>query len=535
MKKAFIVLAHEYPAQLTSLLGSLLVDGSCVVVHYDLSSSKSIPSALRKLESSSEGMLVFATQEKVAWGEWSIVKATLNSVAALQNLDVDIDYVTLLSGSCLLTKPLAMLDAFLTENNGLEFIESVDAVKKQWVNQGYQSERWSVYHYINWRDQPRAFDISVKIQQLIGIKRKLPVGLQPRMGSQWWTLRWGTLIKVVQLMKDPAIEAFFRRVWIPDEMFFQTLVYHVQENKDCITNHSLTQYAFIYDGKPRVFYNDNAAELLSDKRFFARKISPQAYKLKSCSEDIAAMSEKEFLSYISSEDQNLPATLLSGEATRSKFYFSGVASARRNPFYGLRYFIIVSDDSRLLTAAAAEMNQRTDALWHGRLYKRGELEFVGGLSEYAGYKTSDVVRRDVSGGTFLNSLMAATEVPVVGFMVNPVEDRAFMRVAQDHFYNPEAVIIELSSTGGNAPGSEQRRLSFTPKTADVDNLRASNAHQEYNHDQYQRNQAMIFDALDKLEEMASVANTKMHRVTIKCEDFSPLYRAIELGSWVQSN
>ena len=336
-------------------------------------------------------------------------------------------------------------------------------------------------------------------------------------------------------MKDPAIEAFFRRVWIPDEMFFQTLVYHVQENKDCITNHSLTQYAFIYDGKPRVFYNDNLAELLSDKRFFARKISPQAYKLKSCSEDIAAMSEKEFLSYLSSEDQNLPARLLIGEPAISKFCSSGVASARRSPVYVPRYFIIVSDDSRLLNAAAAEMNQRPEALWHGRLYKTDELEFVGGLSEYAGYKTSDVIRRDVSRGTFLNSLMAATEAPVVGFMVNPIEDSAFMRVAQDHFYNPGAVIIELSSTGGNAPGSEEGRPSFTSKTSDVDDFRASNLYQKYNYDRDLRSQARFCEALDKLEEMASVTNTKMHRVTIKCEDFSPLYRAIELGSWVKSN
>ena len=195
----------------------------------------------------------------------------------------------------------------------------------------------------------------------------------------------------------------------------------------------------------------------------------------------------------------------------------------------------MSDDSRLLNAAAAEMNQRPEALWHGRLYKTDELEFVGGLSEYAGYKTSDVIRRDVSRGTFLNSLMAATEAPVVGFMVNPIEDSAFMRVAQDHFYNPGAVIIELSSTGGNAPGSEEGRPSFTSKTSDVDDFRASNLYQKYNYDRDLRSQARFCEALDKLEEMASVTNTKMHRVTIKCEDFSPLYRAIELGSWVKSN
>ena len=51
----------------------------------------------------------------------------------------------------------------------------------------------------------------------------MPEGLVPHMGSQWWCLTRQTLSAILQDPERAKYDSYFRKVWIPDESYFQTL------------------------------------------------------------------------------------------------------------------------------------------------------------------------------------------------------------------------------------------------------------------------------------------------------------------------
>ncbi|MFV2034485.1 MAG: glycosyl transferase, partial [Halocynthiibacter sp.] len=81
------------------------------------------------------------------------------------------------------------------------------------------------------------------------------------------------------ILEDPEREVydrFFKRVWIPDESYFQTLARLYSTN---IESRSLTLSKFDFQGKPHIFYDDHLQLLRRSDCFVARKIWPDAERL----------------------------------------------------------------------------------------------------------------------------------------------------------------------------------------------------------------------------------------------------------------
>ncbi len=243
------------------------------------------------------GKLYFVERVPVVWGEWSIVQATLNCLRLASAKGYQCDYLMLISGSCMPVKPIDILVNHLASTD-IDHIEVVNAETTQWVTDGIQRERWEYYHFFNWRFQRFRFRAANKVQKLLRVKRKLPLGHTPRMGSQWWCLRTRTVDAILNLIDEhPELIQFYRRTWVPDELFFQTLVASLVPKNE-IGMAPLTRYQFNSWGVPRVYYNDALPELLGESRFFARKISPDACFLKESLAEIGAMSEPEYRCYM---------------------------------------------------------------------------------------------------------------------------------------------------------------------------------------------------------------------------------------------
>ncbi|MEL7026240.1 MAG: DUF5928 domain-containing protein, partial [Pseudomonadota bacterium] len=135
-------------------------------------------------------------------------------------------------------------------------------------------------HFFNERTSKRLFYASLQAQRRLGLARKVPADLELRIGSQWWCLRRPTVEKVVEFVDARRdVVRFFRRTWIPDETFFQTLVRHLV-TEDEIYNRTPTFLMFSDYGMPVNFYNDHYDLLVSQEYLFARKISPEAMQLK---------------------------------------------------------------------------------------------------------------------------------------------------------------------------------------------------------------------------------------------------------------
>ena len=377
---SFVLLAHEHPDNLKDLLRALLTAGSNVYVHHDATAFGDLPTAIESWGYDQlPGNIYFAKREKVVWGEWSIVQATLNCIEAIQQHDTDSDYFMLLSGSCMPVKPIHLLEKYL-KKSGKDHIEAVNAEKYTWVTAGLQKQRWSKYHFFNWRYQNFLFEASLTIQHLLKIKRKLPLNHTAYMGSQWWCLRRNTLLKLLEVYrKNPLLKIFYRRTWVPDELFFQTLVANLVPNEQ-ISKTLLTRYAFNKWGVPRVYYNDDYPELLGEKRFFVRKVSHRATVLRKRLAEIASMEVESFADMLKSaeEERQVLETRIRLRENIEFNRWHSLESSLENPYDYIKSIpnsmIIVIGASRATKRdVLAELDELDNTVVYGDLFDNREV------------------------------------------------------------------------------------------------------------------------------------------------------------------
>ncbi|EIC22587.1 beta-1,6-N-acetylglucosaminyltransferase [Thiorhodovibrio frisius] len=398
MKLAFVLLAHEPPAQLRPLIDSLLAAGSDVFVHYDASAPHDLNANSREWALERHpGRLFHAKRVKVTWGEWSIVQATLNCLTLARQQGFDCDAMMLLSGSCMPIKPVALLAEHLAEQP-LDYIESVDATKVHWVAGGFQEERWVHYHLFNWRTHQWWFDQSIAWQRTLKIRRRLPLGHIPRLGSQWWCLRTATIERLLALLdRHPKLVKFYRRTWVPDELFFQTLVGNLVPAGERSAE-ILTGYAFNSRGVPRVYYDDDLAELCSEPAYFARKMAPRAEALRQRLQQIATATPEAYRAFLADEDGQLAANLrqrLSLHSITTQQRWFALLSTQENPYDYIKsipnpMLVIAAADRALGRTLVEPFMNRPDMAVYGYLLDRQALDFGPQHSAVAGYHADSV-------------------------------------------------------------------------------------------------------------------------------------------------
>ena len=209
-------------------------------------------------------------------GTWGIVAASQSACEIMLADFADLNHIHLASGSCLPIRPGEDLIAYLRAHPDSDFIESATVSGVPWSIGGLHKERFHLHFPFAWKRRRWLFDLSVRIQQTLGLKRRLPRGITPHLGSQWWCLTRSTISAVLNDRKRPIFERYFRRVWIPDESYFQTLV---RRHSNQIESRSMTLANFDIQGKPHVFYNDHREMLRQSGYFVARKIWAGANKL----------------------------------------------------------------------------------------------------------------------------------------------------------------------------------------------------------------------------------------------------------------
>lgn len=279
MNLGFIILAHNQPASIRRLAGMLAADGNRVVVHFDSSASAADKREVQQIASEHPGRIQVISKVHCVWGEWSLVEAVLRSLDEFRKMPDPPDYIHLMSAADFPIRPLADLKEFLRRNPGSDFIECCDITKGQWVKGGLGRERLRFYFPFNFRTSRRAFDRMVRWQRKLKIRRKMPLGMTPHMGSQWWTLRWSTCAKLLDFVdQNPKVVRFFRTTWIPDESFFQTVIARIIPNHE-IANLQLMFHHLGPSGRPYTFYNDHLPVIHKLPHFFIRKVSPAASEL----------------------------------------------------------------------------------------------------------------------------------------------------------------------------------------------------------------------------------------------------------------
>lgn len=419
MHVTFLMLAHEHPALCARVARHVLAAGDRLVVHLDAKAPATFRAEFEAALGTAADGVSWAQREAVEWGGWSMVRATLNGLETIEREGLETDYVYLLSGADYPIRPLAQLHEFLADHRGQEFIEHQHADRALWVQRGPQNARFRYRHWFNWRRHPHLFSWSLKTQRLLGLERDFPDGMTPHFGSQWWVLSWETCRRVLELSRRPGIEAFFRRTWVPDELFFQSAVASLVDAERVQDRH-LTHYLFAEYGAPVVFHDDHLDYLAAQPFFFARKLSPRAGALRDGLDrrmadpatpppdpDRVGWESYDYLAF-----QHRHRHGLTGRRSWGAPGAGCLGALERND---RPYYVLAGADEGLLARVCEDLGNHPEHRCHGRLFRSDAVEFANGAQRRAGFGRKDTAIRDQDRLDFLAELIRADADRRVGF------------------------------------------------------------------------------------------------------------------------
>lgn len=361
--------------------------------------------------------LKFCKRHRCEWGTWSLVQASQTGSELMLKLFPDVHHVYLASGSCLPLRPVQELVDYLAERPRTDFIESATTDDVPWAIGGLDAERFTMRFPFSWKRHREIFDSYVRLQRRLRYKRKIPMGVVPHLGSQWWCLTRRTLSSILEDQQRDTFDNYFKRVWIPDESYYQTLVRLFSTN---IESRSLTLSKFDYQGKPHTFYDDHLQLLRRSDCFVARKIWPHADRLYQAflTDEDGAMKKAEpnpgKIDRIFAKAVERRIRGRAGLYMQSRYPVedreNGATPAPYSVFQGFSY---------LFEDFVPWLAKSTGSTVHGHLFAPKRAEFAGGERIYSGCVPNSAAMRDANPKAFLTNLIWNTRGEQQCFQFSP--------------------------------------------------------------------------------------------------------------------
>lgn len=397
-----VMLVHTALSRAAQVARHWTAAGCPVVIHVDRKvSHDSYKQFVKSL--SDDGMISFCKRHRCEWGGWGLVAASQSGAEQMLKSWPDVGHVYLTSGSCLPLRPINELQNYLSARPKTDFIESATTADVPWTVGGLSAERFTLRFPFSWKKRRALFDGYVNLQRRVGFRRRIPAGLVPHMGSQWWCLTRETLGAILNDPDREIYDTYFRRVWIPDESYFQSLARLHSVN---IESRSLTLSKFDYQGKPHVFYDDHLHLLRRSDCFVARKIWPHAGRL------YHAFLTPEKAARVPTEPNPRKIDRVFEKAverrTRGR---AGLYMQSRQPREGMENGItaagysVFQGFSELFEDFEHWLAKATQTKVHGHLFAPERAEFVEGQHIYAGALSDNASLRDYDCESFLTNLI----------------------------------------------------------------------------------------------------------------------------------
>ncbi|RCW81736.1 beta-1,6-N-acetylglucosaminyltransferase [Paracoccus lutimaris] len=397
-----VMLCHNELAIAARMARIWVEGGAAVAVHVDAKTRGPDVTEMR------DGLadlpqVVFSRRHVCEWGTFSLVRATQDAAELLLEKFPDVTHVILVSGACLTLRPVSDLCAYLARYSQRDFIESVTVEDVGWTVGGLNEERFTLRFPFSFRRQRKLFDRYVALQRRVKFKRRIPAGLVPHLGSQWWCLTRRTLDAILNDPRRAEFDRYFRRVWIPDESYFQTLA---RRHSLQIESRSLTLSKFDDQGKPYIFYDDHLLLLRESGCFLARKIWPRAGRLydrlppPAHDAPSAAEPTPERLDRIIAQAVARRRLGRPGLYMQSRFPLKDRENGKTSaPYAVMLGFADIFPDFEPWLA------ERIDADVHGHLFARHGVEFAGRALTGPGALSNSAALRDLDPRSFLANLI----------------------------------------------------------------------------------------------------------------------------------
>jgi Core-2/I-Branching enzyme len=231
MKISYLILAHHQPKQLFRLVKTLNSEHVSFFIYIDLKSD------ISQFNCYDYGSNVFFIKNRVSVNRfgYSQPQAMINLIrtAAASN---EYDYFIFMSGNDYPIKDNNYIYNYLKNNYPINFINFYPLVgSADFVN------NIKKYYFIDLiKDSPKYINIPLRFIRFMINKlfpnRSFIKGIIPYRGSTSWCLNRQTINYIVEYLKSPKSKKYvkyFKSVWAPDEIFFQTLVLNSPYAKQC--------------------------------------------------------------------------------------------------------------------------------------------------------------------------------------------------------------------------------------------------------------------------------------------------------------
>jgi len=402
MSLGFLMLCHTALHRAAQVARHWAAAGCPVVLHVDARVNRE-PFERLKADLADLPNIRFSRRHACEWGTWGLVAATQDAAQTMLAEFPGVRHVYLASGSCMPLRPIPELQAYLASRPRTDFIESVTTADVGWTIGGLDRERFTLRFPFSWRKNRWLFDTYVSLQRRLGYRRRIPAKLVPHLGSQWWCLTRETLSAILSDPDRRVYDRYFRRVWIPDESYFQSLV---RLHSTTVESRSLTLSKFDHQGKPHIFYDDHLQLLRRSDCFVARKIWPQANKLYRTfltdADSAAPMAEPSpgkidrlFSKATERRVRGRPGLYMQSRFPRTDWE-NGKTAAPYSVFEGFAD-LFEDFDSWLSKTIGGRV--------HGHLFAPDRVHFAGGETIYNGCLSDSAALRDYDPRLFLTSLI----------------------------------------------------------------------------------------------------------------------------------
>ncbi len=273
MSCAFVVLAHRAPKQVERLIARLRPHP--VLLHVDAAVGSAPSTAFAAAAARTEATLL--PRHRSAWASWGIVAAMLEGMGAAMRRD-DWSHLIVLSGQDYPLCPAEEIGAFLEGHADTSFMARWPLPNPLWGRDGGMHRIRFRHRLVRGR---RAF---------LPLPRRLPRGVAPFGGSMYVCLSRVAVAEALRFVEArPDVTRFYRRSWIPDEMFIPTAVMN-SPARDGVANESLSYIRWSQPGSrhPDLLHAGDIEALAaaaaggSDvgghgrRKLFARKVDAEA-------------------------------------------------------------------------------------------------------------------------------------------------------------------------------------------------------------------------------------------------------------------
>lgn len=275
MKHAYLILAHNNFYTLKVLLKLLDNENNDIYIHID-KKTRNVPKE-EILSVVQKSNLHWVTPIKTYWGHSSLVNAELKLIKTAI-LNVEYEYLHLISGVDLPLKKQSEIHKFFEDNKGKEFVgfsnfknNYEDRVKYYYWLQKYEK---------NSKITAKLQEILTKFQKILKVNRLKNSNINIQKGCQWVSIT-GDFAKYI-IKQEKWIQKFFANTNCSDELLMQTILINSpfakniynknDEYKSCLREIDWER------GSPYVWKKEDKDILLSSNNIFARKFDENVDK-----------------------------------------------------------------------------------------------------------------------------------------------------------------------------------------------------------------------------------------------------------------